>query len=85
MYVKDFDGCTPLALLSEDRRHFKLEPSELCIHICRKLKTLNVEISLVPRPHPASVACSMFPHGKSLETRLVRKAYQKVCSNIIAM
>ena len=72
MYVKDFDGYTPLALLSEDRRHFKSEPSELCIHICKKK---NVEIS---RPHPASVACSMFAHGKSLETRLVGKACQKV-------
>ena len=28
LHMKDLDGCTPLALLSEDRKHFKSDPSE---------------------------------------------------------
>jgi len=26
LHMKDYDGCTPLALLSEDRKHFKSDP-----------------------------------------------------------
>ena len=28
LHMKDYDGCTPLALLSEDRKYFKSDPSE---------------------------------------------------------
>jgi len=28
LHMKDYNGCTPLALLSEERKYFKSDPSE---------------------------------------------------------